>query len=311
MRYRILGGTGLKVSEVSLGTVELAQDYGLSKAPARKDAVNLVRYALDNGINFIDTARSYDPAEEIIGQAIRDRKANLPIIATKLEYFFDRELNGENLLKFYRKSIETSLDRLGVDVIDILKLHQSDKDTLKVPGLLDVLGRLKQDPRIRFLGVSISDTTTARSLIDSNIFDVIQVAVNIFDQRLDDEINYAAAEKQIGVLARSAFLRGLIPCPFEKVPGPLTSLIEAKVNLQNKCSNIELTVNEAALCFPLAYKTISSVIVGVERIDLLKENILAINKLNTLQNNLSTFKDLAINDEFLITPALWDAAKKN
>ncbi|MEW6407121.1 MAG: aldo/keto reductase [Patescibacteria group bacterium] len=308
MRYRILGKTGFKISEISLGTVELAQDYGLSKAPSRKDAVNLIKYALDNGINFIDTARAYDPAEDIIGEAIRDRKANRPIVATKLEYFFNDELGEKELFKFYKKSIETSLDRLGVDIIDILKLHQTDKNTLKIPGLLEVLRKLKKDQRIKFLGVSISDVSTARELINSDIFDVIQVAFNVFDQRLEKEIIYASLEKKIGVIVRSAFMRGIIPCPFEKVPSLLVSLIPYKERLNSISNSINVEPYEAALCFPLTLNEVSTTIVGMENISLLRKNIEAVNKFDIVLNNIYEFKNMAIDNEFLITPALWDAA---
>ena len=88
MNYRRLGRTGLRVSEIGLGTVELGLDYGVPVAgehlrPPEEHAARLLNRALDLGVNFIDTARAYGASEEIIGRALKGRR-NEYILASKL-----------------------------------------------------------------------------------------------------------------------------------------------------------------------------------------------------------------------------------
>src|SRR5215475_14557030 len=101
MRYKRLGRTNLKISELALGTVELGLDYGIAsdgeaRRPAESDARDLLHFALDCGINLIDTARAYGVAERIIGCALKDRRQEY-ILASKV-------LPGD-----VRSQVETSL----------------------------------------------------------------------------------------------------------------------------------------------------------------------------------------------------------
>src|SRR5262249_20569566 len=114
---RPLGGTGLMVSALSLGTVSLGTDYGIaapdgSGRPGQDDAVAVVRHALDHGITLIDTAPAYGDAERIVGLAIADdRRA---VVATKVDAGGD-----------VAASIESSRRRLGRDVLDIVQVHSA------------------------------------------------------------------------------------------------------------------------------------------------------------------------------------------
>src|SRR5262245_20221103 len=88
MRYRPLGDTGLQVSEVSLGTAEIGLDYGFKgkndyAKPDVKESIRLIHRAIDQGINFIDTARAYGNSEEVIGQAI-EGMGSPPYVSSKV-----------------------------------------------------------------------------------------------------------------------------------------------------------------------------------------------------------------------------------
>jgi len=306
MKYRKLGKTGLKVSVISLGTVEIAQDYGLSKKPPLDQAINLLHFAFERGVNLIDTARDYGDAEKIIGEAIQTWSGNLPLIATKLRNFSADMLHSSNLLKSCLKSLETSLQLLGVEKIDILQVHQCEKNTLQNPRYLDCLRQLKESGKVKFLGASIYEENTARIVLESDIFDVIQIALSIFDQRMAQRILKIAERKNIGILARSVLLRGLIPCEMDKIPERLQRIRSYKERLTTICKKIGIETYEAAICFSLIIDQVDSVIVGAENIALLDRNINAIEKLNIVKNKFSVFKKLAIKDEFLISPAQWD-----
>src|SRR5262249_43984162 len=124
MRYRPLGRTGLEVSVISLGTVEIGMDYGISTngtahRPTRREAELLLHKALDLGINFIDTARAYGEAEEIIGRALRGTRRDF-VLATKV---LPRE-RSEIIA-----CIKESLRRLGP--IDIMMIHSAPIDVIE------------------------------------------------------------------------------------------------------------------------------------------------------------------------------------
>ena len=127
MRQHRLGRTGLLVSELSLGTVELGLDYGIrpTGADARPDeaaAARLLHRALDLGINYIDTARGYGASEQIIGRALRRRRAEC-VLATKVSTFHEEGLSGEPLKQRLIASVHESLAALATETIDIMMLH--------------------------------------------------------------------------------------------------------------------------------------------------------------------------------------------
>jgi len=113
MRYRPLGKTGLKVSELSFGCASLGQDYGGKKAPSRKDAIRLLRKAYDAGITFFDTAPSYGDSEEILGEALGHTEA---IFCTKFKY---DKIPPPDL----GDAVDRSLKALRRERLDVLLIH--------------------------------------------------------------------------------------------------------------------------------------------------------------------------------------------
>ena len=118
MRYRRLGRTGLNVSEVSLGTVEIGLDYGLTDRPAESEVARLLHRALDLGTNFLDTARLYGESEALIGRILGDRHAEF-FICSKVAAASEAEMCT---------SVETSLRALNRDSIDMLMIHSAPTD---------------------------------------------------------------------------------------------------------------------------------------------------------------------------------------
>src|SRR5262249_36978880 len=127
--YRILGRTGLRVSALALGTVELGMDYGIAMPgeygrPAESEAIRLIHAALDAGITLIDTARAYGESEAVIGRALRGRREQA-VLATKVRT--QREdgatPDGAELRRIMEQALETSLHLLQTDYIDIWQVH--------------------------------------------------------------------------------------------------------------------------------------------------------------------------------------------
>ena len=151
MDYRRLGHSGLKVSRLCLGTMM----FGRWGNPDRDDCVRIVHRALDEGINFIDTANRYcwGESEEIVGKAVRGRRDSV-VLATKVfmpgaEGVLDRGTSRRHIFL----QVEASLRRLGTDWIDLYQLHRNDRDT-PLDETLGALSDLVRQGKVRYVGVS-------------------------------------------------------------------------------------------------------------------------------------------------------------
>ena len=152
MEYRRLGRTGLRVSLASLGTGGPSQ-MGQRRGATLDDARRLVRRALDHGINFFDTAASYGDSEILLGHGLAGVPHDDFIVATKYSPAAEGELIGPEAVQ---ASIDRSLERLGLDYIDVLQAHgvmPAQYDDI-VSQHLPVLHEAQRAGKVRFLGVT-------------------------------------------------------------------------------------------------------------------------------------------------------------
>jgi aryl-alcohol dehydrogenase-like predicted oxidoreductase len=180
------GRTGLQVTRIALGGypfggVNKARGWDPFGAEGRTTAIATIHAALDAGINYIDTAPSYGNgnSESIIGEATRGRREQF-VLATKVGY---RGLSAKDMTA----SVEASLARLQTDRIDVIQFHGGMYTTEEVhhilhEGLADALLALKDKGRVRFVGFTVEEPWTARPLITSGVFDVIQIRYNLIYQ---------------------------------------------------------------------------------------------------------------------------------
>ena len=156
MRYRTLGGTGIEVSVHCLGTMM----FGAIGNPDHEDSARIVHTALDNGINFVDTADMYSSgeSEEIVGKALEGRRDEV-VLATKVHFRVDRSPKGEgpnrsgNSRRWIVKAVEDSLRRLRTDWIDLYQIHRPDPKT-DIEETLAALTDLVRAGKIRAFGSS-------------------------------------------------------------------------------------------------------------------------------------------------------------
>src|SRR5258706_11917662 len=154
MRYRLLGGTGLRISEISLGTVEIGLDYGFKGSqhyarPDTQESIRLIHAALDKGINLLDTARTYGNSEEIIGQALVGLTSP-PYITSKI--LLSQEATKKNRAELRQEilgSIETSLRALRLESIDLLLIHNTTLETLRYESIRKSLEEIEKQGNIR------------------------------------------------------------------------------------------------------------------------------------------------------------------
>ncbi|MFF0860537.1 aldo/keto reductase [Nonomuraea sp. NPDC003560] len=151
MRYRILGGTGIEVSAHCLGTMM----FGSAGNPDHDDSIRIIHAALDQGINFVDTADMYSAgeSEEIVGKALQGRRDEV-VLATKVHFPMGEGPNrGGNSRRWIVREVEASLRRLRTDWIDLYQIHRPDHRT-DIEETLSTLTDLVRQGKIRAFGSS-------------------------------------------------------------------------------------------------------------------------------------------------------------
>jgi aryl-alcohol dehydrogenase-like predicted oxidoreductase len=208
MKYRKLGKTGFEVSEVSLGTWQIGASWG---SISEKDAVALLHAAIDNGINFFDTADVYGDgrSERLIAQVVGERSEKV-YVATKagrrLQPHTADGYNEKNLTAF----IERSLSNLGRETLDLVQLHCPPTDVYYRPEVFDTLERLKKVGKILHYGVSVEKIEEAIKATDFPGLATVQIIFNIFRQRPKELFFHLAQKRDVGILVRLPLASGLL-----------------------------------------------------------------------------------------------------
>ena len=215
MNYRTLGRTGLEVSEVGYGAWGIGgvQWTGGDDDEARR-ALNL---AIDQGLNFIDTALAYGRghSERLVGEVARARSEQI-YLATKippknLQWPAQAvPLDDVFPAAYIRECTETSLRNLGVETIDLQQLHVWHDDWAERTDWIEALQALRNEGKIRYVGISINDyqPTNVIKALRTGVIDAVQVIYNIFEQAPAQELYPVCQELNIGVLARVPFDEG-------------------------------------------------------------------------------------------------------
>jgi predicted aldo/keto reductase-like oxidoreductase len=193
MEYKVLGKTGLKVSSIAFGALQFARID-------RKEAINLVRSAYENGINLIDTAHNYPESEEILGKAINTIRNKIYIITKSI---------SRNKKEFLTH-LDTSLTRLKTDYIDIFMFHFVSKDEefeiLKNTGIIEALIREKQKGKVRFIGFSCHSPQVIDRFYEVDDFSTLMMPLNFLSTEYVQKPIYEKFEKNnIGLLAMKPF----------------------------------------------------------------------------------------------------------
>ncbi len=206
------------MSRLSLGTVELGLDYGIGgdRRPLESAAYELLHFALDHGINLIDTARAYGEAERIIGRALKGRRSEYVLVSKAMPA-------PEDPLHVKRQ-VEESLAQLQTDHVDVMMVHCRGEQAFADEATVDTLERLRQEGKIRFLGASVYGPEAMKAAVESGWCDCIQVGYSALDRRIEAHALPLAVEKDIGVIARSVLLKGALSERYVELPAALDAL---------------------------------------------------------------------------------------
>jgi aryl-alcohol dehydrogenase-like predicted oxidoreductase len=209
MEQRTLGGQGLVVSALGLGCMGMSQSYGPGDD---QESVATIHRALDLGMTFLDTADVYGPYtnERLVGRAIAGRREEV-VLATKFgnQRLDDgrRVVNGKP--DYVRQACDASLERLGVDHIDLYYQHRVDR-SVPVEDTWGAMAELVQAGKVRYLGISEAAPATVRRAHAVHPVSAGQYEWSLFTRDLEDEVLPALRELGIGVVAYSPLGRGFL-----------------------------------------------------------------------------------------------------
>ncbi len=212
MNYRTLGRTGLRVSVLGIGTGGPSQ-FGQNSGVSETDVSRMVRRALALGVNFFDTAAGYGESEAILGRALAGAPREDYVLATKVQVARDDwTATPEDVVV----TVERSLERLRVDVIDIMQFHgvKPEDYARTIEIFLPVMARLQEQGKFRFLGVSETYSQDFRhemfpmALADDH-FDTAMVGYNMISPTAEHRVLPMCREKNVGVICMVAVRRAL------------------------------------------------------------------------------------------------------
>lgn len=212
MKQRQLGNNGYNVSEVGLGCWQLGADWG--NEIDKTKAFDILNEAVNNGINFFDTADVYGDgrSETLIGEFLKTSSHDVKI-ATK----FGRGANvfpNNYTEAALRSSVENALKRLNVDCIELLQLHCIPTEVLTNGVIFDWLRALKQEGKIASFGASVESVTQGIICLEQKELQSLQVIFNIFRQKLVTELLPQASKKGVGIIVRLPLASGLLSGKF-------------------------------------------------------------------------------------------------
>lgn len=208
MKYRSLGRTGWKVSEISFGAWAIGGSWGVQNDD---ESMKTLHRAIDLGINFIDTADVYGDgrSERLVARLKRERSEKIYVATKAGRRLSPHTAEGYNLTKL-TEFIERSLKNLETDCLDLVQLHCPPVDAYYRPEVFEALDKLMAAGKIRHYGVSVEKVEEALKAIEYPNVQSVQIIFNMFRQRPNELFFSEVKRRQVGILARVPLASGLL-----------------------------------------------------------------------------------------------------
>lgn len=296
--------TGVEISRLSLGTAAFG---GLYRSVSETDCTDTLLTAINNGINFIDTAPHYGKgtSEVRIGKAIAGRDRSSFVISTKVgrllvpsdaeidEFFMDADNTVERKFDFsakgVRQSLESSLERLGIESVEILFIH--DPDAHADEAILEAypeLDQMRSEGIIKAIGVGMNQCAIPTRIMKETDIDVVLIAgrYSLLDQEAMEELLPTALARNVDVIVAGVFNSGILANPvkgatFDYLPAS-DELLAKAVRIREVLDGHQVSLTSAALQFPLRHPAVKSVLVGCRSAAEVESNIEEFDK--TIEN---------------------------
>lgn len=267
MEYRSLGHTGLDVSVIGLGALEVGRPWGIrgdgdtGQPPSETEAVEFLNHVVDSGVNFIDTAAAYWASEERIGKALSSRRDEV-ILATKWGEWCDEsgsvyDYSPAAMWKF----LEESLRRLRTDVIDVYQIHSAPLEVILKGDALAEMQKARDQGKVRFLGCSCGELE-ALAAIQCGGFDTIQVSYSLLDLTMEERVLPAALSASVGVIVKDGLAAGRLTQKVHRLGEDHAELKRRVEVFRDLAGAWGMSLPEMALRFVRANPAVSTIIVG-------------------------------------------------
>ncbi len=279
IKRRILGRTGLEVSEIGFGALEIGRDWAADvnsdpSHPTDKEAERILNGILDLGINFIDTAPAYWNSEEFIGRALSRRRGEF-ILATKVGERCDRsgseyDYSGPAVARF----IENSLKKLRTDHIDLIQIHSARMEVLERGETYLAMEKARQEGKARFIGMT-GGAPECLKAVELGCFDTIQVPYSLLNLASEDGLLEKARENNVGVIIMRGLAGGKLTEKFERLENEaLREAIRGLLQFTGPGKEAS-SLAHLALGYVLAHPAVCTVIAGTRRLEAVRANIAA------------------------------------
>lgn len=278
LRYRQLGSTGLSVSEVGFGALEIGRDWAADVNPdpshcSFEEAAHVLNGLLDAGVNFIDTAPAYWNSEDFIGRAIPHRRSEY-VLATKVGEHCDKsgsfyDYSHAATLAF----IDRSLQRLKTDVIDLLQIHSAKMDVLERGETFAAMDEARRAGKVRHIGMTGGVAEAIRA-VEIGGYETVQVPYNLLNPAAEDHLLPLAAQRGVGVIIMRPLAGGKLSGKYANLENAdLRQAIQSFMQFVGNDAGQPKDLVQLALGYVLARPEISTIIPGSRRLEVMLDNI--------------------------------------
>ncbi|QQZ10958.1 aldo/keto reductase [Heyndrickxia vini] len=280
MNKNQLGTSELFVSELGLGCMSLGTN--------ERTAKEIVKAAIDEGINYFDTADLYDFGlnEEIVGKSLKSVRDQV-IIATKVGNCWTDDKtswNWDPSKAYIKEAVKNSLHRLQTDYIDLYQLHGGTIED-PIDETIEAFEELKKEGLIRYYGISSIRPNVIREYVQKSSIVSVMVQYSLLDRRPEEDILPLLKEHAVSAVTRGPVAKGILSeRSFEKISdkGYLDysyhELVEIMKEIKNKLLMGNRNMTELALQYNLSNSSVASVITGASNIEQIRENAKAVQK---------------------------------
>lgn len=300
-----------------LGTVQLGMDYGVTNKagqPTQKLSTNLVRDAVSNGVEYIDTANAYGDSEEVVGRALSKGWKSRVKVVTKLSPLLDcpKDADRNTIKAFVDASVYQSCARLSVQELDVLMLHRVSHLTDWGGVVWEHLMKLKKLGVICSLGASVQTPDELEKVLSNDDINFIQMPFNLLDWRWEQLIPKIFATKRrrkLVIHVRSVFLQGVLlsddashwECAHVTAHDEVRAWLDKQVFDTNSVNRADLCLN-----YVNSMEWVDGIVVGVDTLEQFKENIQYFDSSGFVQNQLQSIEKSGLRvAEKTLNPSLW------
>jgi len=294
------------MADFCIGTAQFGMEYGVANKigqPTQYQVYEIVKYAIDNGCQYFDTAQSYGISETILGKAIAEIETTESIrVVSKLS----PNLQG-NSSESIINSVKTSIRKLNVELLHGFLAHRIEATFSDY--YIDAVNRLKSEGLILKSGASVYTPDEAKASLENPVVDILQIPLNILDRRwIDEQIIERAEEKNVQLFFRSIFLQGLIFLNQDELKKRKMDWAQPYLHQFHKlAAETTNTPAELAIAIISNISSLGVIIFGVDSLKQLKMNINCLKRIKydkTLSSNW--WKSIPLFPEKLLNPSLWN-----